>query len=218
MQQAPRSTAPLAARPLSLIQIQLEQHSRLVKAAIWFLCLLPAVRLLLGAFTDQLGSNPVEFVTRSTGTWTLNLLCVTLMVSPLKTLLNAPALLKLRRLLGLFAFFYALLHLTTWVWFDQWFDLHDMWNDVVKRPFITVGFTAVVLLIPLALTSNKASMKWLGRKWGMLHRLVYVIAVLGVLHYYWLVKKDVTQPVIYGLVVAGLLAWRLWRARRAIAK
>ncbi len=211
MRQVTGATTPPITRQRNVFQIQIEQHTRLVKVAIWVLCLLPALRLVVGAFTNQLGSNPVEFVTRSTGTWTLVLLCVTLSVSPLRIVFNVPALLKLRRLLGLFAFFYSMLHLTTWVWFDQWFDLSDMWNDVVKRPFITVGFSAVVLLIPLAVTSNKASMKWLGRKWGTLHKLVYVIAALGVLHYYWLVKKDITQPVIYGCVVACLLAWRVWR-------
>jgi methionine sulfoxide reductase heme-binding subunit len=188
-----------------------EQHLGVIKSIIWLLCLLPATRLLIGALTHQLGANPLEFITRSTGTWTLVLLCATLTVSPLRALLNLPQLIKVRRLLGLFAFFYALLHVTTWAWFDQWFDLQDMWRDVVKRPFITVGFAAFVLLIPLALSSNKASMRRLGRRWGLLHLLLYPVACLGVLHYYWLVKKDITQPVIYAGVVAVLLGYRAWR-------
>ncbi len=206
-----------APRPLATslsMNSRIEQQLVSIKALIWALCLLPAGRLLVGAFTDQLGANPIEFITRSTGTWTLVLLCITLSVSPLKQLLNWPWLLRLRRLVGLFAFFYASLHCLTWVWFDQWFDLSDMWRDIVKRPFITVGFTAFVLLIPLAMSSNKASMKRLGRRWSQLHSLVYLISVLGVLHYYWLVKKDITQPVIYAGVVSLLLAWRvprLWR-------
>jgi methionine sulfoxide reductase heme-binding subunit len=189
----------------------LDQRLVFVKTLIWFLCLLPAVQLLIGALTSQLGANPIEVITRSTGKWALIIICVTLAVSPTKALLRLPVLLKLRRLLGLFAFFYASLHLMTWVWFDQWFDLSDMWRDVVKRPFITVGVIAFVLLIPLAITSTKASMKRLGRKWGLLHKSIYLIACLGVLHFYWLVKKDITQPMIYGGVVAVLLGWRVWR-------
>lgn len=192
-------------------------HSGLVKVklVVWLLCLAPLTRLVVGAFTNNLGTNPIELITRSTGTWTLVFLCCGLAVTPLRVLSGWTWLAKLRRLLGLFAFFYAVLHLTTWVWFDQWFDLGDMVKDIYKRPFITVGFLAVVLLVPLALTSNLAMMKRLGRHWTRLHKLVYLIAPLGVLHYFWLVKLDVTQPLIYAAVVAALLGWRVWRARKA---
>jgi methionine sulfoxide reductase heme-binding subunit len=185
-----------------------------VKVLLWLLCLLPLARLVIGAFTDQLGTHPIELITRSTGTWTLVFLCCTLAVTPLRVMTQANWMAQLRRPIGLFAFFYALLHMSTWVWFDQWFDVSAMIKDVIKRPFITVGMLSVILLTPLALTSTKAMMKKLGRNWMRLHQLVYVVACLGVLHYYWLVKRDVTQPVIYGVIVAGLLGWRIWRSRR----
>ncbi len=184
------------------------------KVLLWLLCLLPLARLVLGAFTGRLGTNPVELITRSTGTWTLVFLCCSLAVTPVRVITQAHWLAQLRRPIGLFAFFYAMLHMSTWVWFDQWFDLNTMFKDVIKRPFITVGMLAVVLLVPLALTSTKGMMKRLGRNWSRLHQLVYVVACLGVLHYYWLVKRDVTQPVIYAVVIAGLLGWRVWRKRR----
>ena len=182
-----------------------------IKVCVWILCLIPFVRLLAGAITGQLGTNPIELITRSTGTWTLVFLCCTLAVSPVRQITGWVWLAKLRRLLGLFTYFYVCLHLTTWIWFDQWFDLSDMIRDVIKRPFITVGMAAFLLLTPLALTSNKVAMKRLGRSWAVLHRLVYVIAVLAVVHYWWMVKKDLTQPIIYAVVVAGLLGWRVWR-------
>jgi methionine sulfoxide reductase heme-binding subunit len=186
-----------------------------VKVLLWVLFLLPLARLVFGAFTNQLGTNPIELITRSTGTWTLVFLCCTLAVTPLRVMTGAHWLAQLRRPIGLFAFFYALLHMSTWIWFDHWFDLSAMINDVIKRPFITVGMLSVVLLTPLALTSTKVMMKKLGRQWSRLHQLVYVIACLGVLHYYWLVKRDITQPVIYGVIVAALLGWRVWRNRRS---
>lgn len=185
-----------------------------VKIVVWLLCLAPLCRLVIGAFTQNLGTNPIELITRSTGTWTLVFLCSSLAVTPLRVISGWTWLANLRRLLGLFAFFYAILHLSTWVWFDQWFDLSDMVKDIYKRPFITVGFLAVVLLLPLALTSNRVMMKRLGRNWSRLHKLVYVIAPLGVLHYFWLVKLDVTEPLIYAGVVAALLSWRVWRAQK----
>ena len=182
-----------------------------IKVCVWIVCLIPFVRLLAGAITGQLGTNPIELITRSTGTWTLVFLCCTLAVSPVRQITGWVWLAKLRRLLGLFTYFYVCLHLTTWIWFDQWFDLSDMIRDVIKRPFITVGMAAFLLLTPLALTSNKVAMKRLGRRWAVLHRLVYLIAVLAVVHYWWMVKKDLTQPIIYAVVVAGLLGWRVWR-------
>lgn len=173
------------------------------------LCLLPLVRLVVLGATGGLGANPIEFVTRSTGTWTLVGLLMTLSVTPLRRLSGNAGLLRYRRMLGLFAFFYACLHFVTYLWLDQFFDLAAIARDIVKRPFVTVGFAAFVLLIPLAATSNQAMMRRLGRNWQRVHRMVYPIAVLGVIHYLWLVKKDMTQPLIYGGVLIVLLAVRL---------
>jgi methionine sulfoxide reductase heme-binding subunit len=156
-----------------------------------------------------LGANPIEFITRSTGTWTLVGLMVTLSVTPLRRLTGRAELLRYRRMLGLFAFFYAGLHFVTYIWLDQFFDPAAIAKDIIKRPFITVGFTAFVLLIPLAATSTHAMMRRLGRRWQFLHRLIYPIALLGVIHYLWLVKKDLTEPLIYGVILALLLAVRL---------
>lgn len=185
------------------------------------ICLLPLMRLIGLALTDGLGANPIEFITRSTGTWTLVGLLVTLAITPLRRLSGNAGLVRYRRMLGLFAFFYACLHGLTYFWLDQFFDVAAIARDILKRPFVTVGFAALVLLVPLALTSSRAMMRRLGRNWQRLHRLVYAIALLGVVHYLWLVKKDVTEPLVYGGVLAVLLALRLpWvvagieRARR----
>lgn len=177
--------------------------------------LLPLLRLVAGYFLGWLGANPIEFITRSTGTWTLVGLAITLSITPLRKLLNWPWLLRLRRTAGLLAFFYACLHFTTYIWFDRFFDLDDILKDIVKRPFITVGFAAFVLLVPLATTSNNAIIKRLGaRLWQRIHYAVYLIAVLAVVHYWWLVKKDITQPAIYAAVFFLLLALRLfWKLR-----
>ncbi len=181
------------------------------KAALFTLCLVPLARLVFFAFTDRLGANPIEFVLRSLGTWTLTLLLVTLSITPLRRLTGWNSLIRVRRLLGLFAFFYACLHFLTYAGVDQSFDLMTIIADVVKRPYITIGFTCFVLLIPLAATSTNAMQRRLGgRRWQMLHRLIYLIAVGGVVHYLWLVKKDITQPVLYGLVLCVLLGLRLW--------
>jgi sulfoxide reductase heme-binding subunit YedZ len=178
---------------------------------IWLfaICLLPLMRLLVLGFGDGLGANPIEFITRSTGTWTLVGLMVTLSVTPLRRLTGRSELVRYRRMLGLFVFFYACLHFTTYIWLDQFFDPAAIVKDIIKRPFITVGFTAFVLLIPLALTSTHAMMRRLGRRWQQLHRLVYAIAMLGVIHYLWLVKKDLTDPLIYAVALALLLVLRL---------
>lgn len=183
------------------------------KAALFALCLAPLARLVFFAFTDRLGANPIEFVLRSLGTWTLTLLLVTLSITPLRRLSGWNGLIRVRRMLGLFAFFYACLHFLTYAGVDQGFDLSAIFADVVKRPYITIGFTCFLLLIPLAATSTNAMQRWLGgRCWQQLHRLVYLIAVGGVVHYVWLVKKDITQPVLYGLVLAVLLGLRfVWR-------
>ena len=182
---------------------------RLAKPLLFLLCLVPLVRLVVLALMDGLGANPIEFVTHSTGTWTLVFLLITLSVTPLRQLSGYSALLRYRRMLGLFAFFYVCLHFTTYIWWDQFFDWAGIVKDVVKRPFITIGFAGFLLMIPLAITSTNAMMRRLGRRWQALHRAVYAVAVAGVVHYWWLVKKDITQPAIYGLVLALLLGYRL---------
>jgi methionine sulfoxide reductase heme-binding subunit len=179
------------------------------KVWIALLCLLPLLRLVGLGISGGLGANPIEFITRSTGTWTLVGLLVTLSVTPLRRLTGCADLIRVRRMLGLFAFFYACLHFVTYVWLDQFFDPSAIARDIVKRPFITVGFSAFVLLLPLAVTSSHAMMRRLGRRWQQLHRLIYVIAMLGVIHFLWLVKKDLTEPLTFGAVLALLLALRL---------
>ena len=184
---------------------------RACKTAIWLLCLAPLLRLVWKGFHDGLGANPIEFVTLSTGTWALVLLLVSLSVTPLRQLTGIAWLIRFRRLVGLFAFFYAVLHFTTYIWLDQFFDLNSIYRDVIKRPFITIGFAAFVLLLPLAITSNNTMIKKLGRRWQTLHRLIYPIAILAVLHYWLLVKQDVTQPLIYATVLSMLLGYRVWK-------
>ena len=188
-----------------------------LKFVLWVVCLAPLGRLLWFFYSDMtrgtllLTANPIEFITRSTGTWTLVWLLATLCVSPLRGRLNWPPLIRVRRLLGLFAFFYACLHLSTYLWLDQFFNWPGIVKDIAKRPFITVGFSAWLLLLPLALTSTQWAMRKLGRRWQKLHRLAYVAPTLGVLHYWWLVKADVRDPLAYGLVLLLLLAWRVRR-------
>lgn len=173
------------------------------------ICLLPLLRLIVLGGSGGLGANPIEFITRSTGTWVLVGLLVTLSVTPLRRLTGRTDLIRYRRMLGLFTFFYASLHFVTYIWLDQFFDPSSIARDIIKRPFITVGFSAFVLLIPLAITSTHAMMRRLGRRWQQLHRLVYAVSALGVVHYLWLVKKDLTEPLIYGTVLAVLLILRL---------
>ncbi|MEX3952578.1 protein-methionine-sulfoxide reductase heme-binding subunit MsrQ [Paraburkholderia sp. EG287B] len=194
------------------------------KAAVFVAALYPLARLLLFGFTDGLGANPIEFITRSTGLWTLVFLCITLAVTPLRRLTGWNTLVRFRRMLGLFAFFYATLHFTTYIWFDKWFDVAAMLKDVGKRPFITVGFAAFVLLIPLAVTSTRAMARRLGRRWQTLHRLIYAIGVLAILHFWWMKagKHDLVLPKLYGAIMLALLGWRVavwllarWRAARA---
>lgn len=181
------------------------------KILLFLACLMPLARLLWLGFHDGLGANPIEFITRSTGTWTLTFLLITLAITPLRRLSGWQWPIRLRRMLGLFAFFYACLHFTTYLWLDQFFDLSAIYQDIFKRPFITVGFSSFLLLIPLAATSTQAMLRRLGgRNWQRLHRLVYLVAIGGVAHYWWLVKKDVTQPAIYAAVLALLLGYRLW--------
>jgi sulfoxide reductase heme-binding subunit YedZ len=188
---------------------------KLLKGVLFIAACMPFLRLVIFTFTDQLGANPVEFITRNTGDWTLYFLCITLTVTPLRRFTGWNWLVRLRRMLGLFAFFYASLHFMTFLWFDHFFDVAEMLKDVVKRPFITVGFGAFMLLIPLAATSTNAMIKRLGgKRWQWLHRLIYLIAPLGILHYWWMKagKNDFSQPILFGLIVAALLLLRLyWR-------
>lgn len=186
-----------------------------LKALLFGLCLVPLARLVWLATAGGLGANPIEFVIRSLGTWTLVLLLATLTVTPMRQLTGWNALIRIRRMLGLFAFFYACLHFLAYAGIDQFFDLRAIIADVVKRPYITIGFSCLLLLIPLAITSTNAMQRRLGgRRWQHLHRLVYVIAIGGVVHYWWLVKKDITQPLIYAVLLAVLLLVRIVKAIR----
>jgi methionine sulfoxide reductase heme-binding subunit len=192
------------------------------KCALFTLLLMPLALLVWRVMNDKLGANPVEFVTRATGWWVLFLLCVTLCVTPARKLLGLPWLLRVRRMLGVFAFFYAALHFTIYIWADQNFDLQGVAKDIAKRPFVTLGFAAFVLLIPLAATSFNAAIKWIGgKRWQTLHKAIYAIAILGVLHFLWhkLGKNIVLEPSLFALAVALLLGWRVvqWRATRASA-
>jgi methionine sulfoxide reductase heme-binding subunit len=181
-----------------------------VKLGVFLLGLAPVAWLSYAAFTENLGANPIVEITHETGVWTLRLLALTLLITPLRRLTGWNWLIRFRRMIGLFAFFYGTLHFLTYFWLDQFFDLHSILKDIVKRPFITVGFTAFVLLIPLALTSTTGWIRRLGgKRWNRLHRLVYVSAILGVVHYYWLVKADVSRPIRYGAIIGVLLLARL---------
>ncbi|MBZ5703280.1 MAG: sulfoxide reductase heme-binding subunit YedZ [Acidobacteriia bacterium] len=192
------------------------------KAAVFLAGLLPLAALLWRALHHGLTANPIEFITHATGDWTLRFLLLTLAVTPLRTALRLPELIRFRRLLGLFAFFYACLHFSTYIGLDKFFDLAEMAKDVAKRRFITVGFAAFLLLLPLAVTSTAGWIRRLGgRRWQLLHRAIYFSALAGVIHYYWLVKSAVLRPLAYGLVLGLLLLWRFaeWsvRSRRTLA-
>lgn len=190
----------------------------LIKTIVFVLALVPLVRTGFGA-SDS--ADPLAFLTHGTGDWALYMLCITLAVTPLRRLTGLNWMLKLRRMLGLFAFFYALLHFITFIWFDHFFDVHAIWKDVLKRPFITVGFAAFVLLIPLAATSTNAMVRRLGgKRWQALHKLIYVIAPLAVLHYWWMKagKHDIAKPMLFAFIVAGLLVLRMyWNRAKAQA-
>jgi len=181
---------------------------------------MPAATIAVHFYQGNVTANPVEYLQHATGNWTLRFLLIALAITPLRKLLNVPDLIRFRRMLGLFAFFYVCLHFLTYIGPDQVFSLSGMWKDVAKRRFITVGFLGFVLLIPLALTSTKASIRRLGgKRWQALHRLIYVTACCGVIHYYWLVKSDHRVPLEYGAVLAVLLLYRLavalWKRRLA---
>src|SRR6516162_6239810 len=182
---------------------------RYLKPIIFLACLTPLARLAWKAYNSGLGANPIQVITFSTGTWTLTFLLITLSITPLRKLTKQYWLIQYRRMLGLFAFFYGCLHFTTYIWLDQFFDLHSIYKDIHKRPFITAGFTAFVLMIPLAATSTQWAIRKLGKRWQKLHRLIYFSASAGVVHYIWLVKKDVRVPFIYAAVLGILLLYRV---------
>jgi sulfoxide reductase heme-binding subunit YedZ len=183
---------------------------RWVKPVVFLACLVPLARLGWKAYMGLLGANPIEVITHSTGDWLLRFLLITLAVTPVRKLTGQLWLIRYRRMLGLFAFFYGVLHFLTYIWLDKFFDLHEMLVDIAKRRFITVGFAGFALLIPLALTSTTAWIRRLGgKRWQNLHRLVYFSAIAGVIHYYWLVKADVRKPLEYAFVLSLLLGYRL---------
>ena len=184
----------------------------LAKPVVFLLCLLPFIWLFYGAFTNNLGANPAEYLIRATGDWTLRFLCIVLAVTPLRVLTSTPQLARFRRMLGLFVYFYVVLHLLSYSWFDMGFDVPDIAKDIAKRPFILVGFSAFVLLTPLAATSFNRAIKALGAKrWQMLHKLVYLIAGLGLLHFFWMRagKNNFNEVFIYAAIIAVLLGWRV---------
>ena len=193
--------------------------NRWTKVVLFILCLVPLAWLGWRAYQQQLTANPIEFITHYTGDWTIRFLLITLSVTPLRKLFNQPQLARFRRMLGLFAFFYGCLHLMTWLWLDKFFDLSEMWKDVVKRRFITAGMTAFLLMLPLAITSTAGWVRRLGFvRWQRLHRLIYFSALAGVIHYYWLVKSDVRLPLMYGGIWAALMCYRLVVRMRAPRK
>lgn len=183
--------------------------SRLLKPVVFLVCLIPFAYLLTGVFTENLGANPVEYLARSTGDWSLRFLLVVLAVTPLRRITGWRFLIKLRRMLGLFAFFYVTVHLLVYAVLDLTLDWSFLLEDILERPYITIGFTAWVLLIPLAVTSTNRMMRWLGKRWKTLHKLVYLIGLLGVIHYWWLIKKDLQEPIIYATILFVLLVMRL---------
>lgn len=183
------------------------------KPLLMLLLALPAVWLIYAAFNDLLGANPAEALTRQTGDWTLRGLCVVLAITPLREITGTPALLRFRRTLGVSTFIYACLHMLCYAWFDQGLAFDDIWRDILKRPFIWLGFGGLLAMLPLALTSFNAAIRWMGvKRWQTLHRLVYATAVLAVLHFFWMRagKNDFTEVLVYAAVLGMLLAWRIW--------
>jgi len=201
-----------------------QKSVRALKLVLFLLCLVPLGKLALealGLAGMSLGANPIEELIHRFGKWGLNFLLITLAVTPVRRLTGLAWLMRFRRMLGLFAFFYLLMHFLTYAGLDQRFDITVIVEDVIERPYITIGMTALLLLIPLAITSTNAMMRRLGRRWQKLHRLVYAIAILGVWHFYWQVKQDILEPLIYALILAFLLCYRLlirWRRRRVVSK
>lgn len=185
-----------------------------VKPLLFTLCLLPLIWLIYAATTNQLGANPAEALIRSTGDWTLRFLCLVLAITPLRVLTKTPALARFRRMLGLFVYFYGVLHMLSYGWFDMGLNMPDIVNDIVKRPFILVGFISMVVLTTLAATSFNRAVKFLGgKRWQLLHRTVYAVALLALLHFFWMRsgKNDFEEVFVYALILGGLLGWRLFR-------
>lgn len=191
--------------------------TRLLKPLVFACALIPLVLMGWGVWQDSLGANPIEAVTRSTGDWALRFLLLTLALSTLRRLVGWTQGIRLRRMLGLFAFFYASVHLILYLWLDQFFDWGGIWRDLLKRPFITVGMLAFLMLIPLAITSPKAMLRRLGKRWKTLHTLIYPLSMLAVLHFWWMkdAKSDVFEPLLYALILAALLGERLYQRFRA---
>jgi len=195
-----------------------EKFVRLLKLLVFVLCLGPAFVLTWKGFHNRLGANPIDVITRTTGHWTLNFLLITLAVTPLRRMTSMAWMIRFRRMLGLYAFFYGSLHLMTYLWLDKFFDLHDIVHDIAKRRFITAGMTAWTLMLPLALTSTAGWIRRLGgKRWRIVHRLIYLSAAAGVIHFIWLVKADLRRPLTYAAVLATLLGFRLivWARSRA---
>ena len=201
----------VAATPPVPVRLKSLLLHRFAKPVAFVLALLPFCWLVYAAVTNQLGANPAEALIRSTGDWTLRFLCLVLTVTPLRVITNTPALARFRRMLGLFMYFYAVVHLLSYSWFDMGFDVPDIVKDIIKRPFILVGFAAIVLLTPLALTSFNRAIKTLGaRRWQTLHKLVYVIAGLAILHFFWMRagKNNFAEVLVYAAILGTLLGWR----------
>lgn len=187
------------------------------KALLFVLCLVPLGYLVWRGYRQDLTANPIEFITHTTGDWTLRFLLITLAITPLRALLKQPQLIRFRRMLGLFAFFYGLLHLATWAWLDKGFDVSEMWADVIKRRFITSGMAGLLLMAPLAVTSTAGWVRRMGfTRWQFLHRAIYLSALAGVIHYYWGVKSDIRLPVLYGAIFSMLMLYRAgaWMVKR----
>jgi sulfoxide reductase heme-binding subunit YedZ len=198
-------------RPTLLVRVKILLLHHFAKPVAFALVLLPFCWLLLAASTQQLGANPAEALSRATGDWTLRFLCLVLALTPLRVMTGTPALARFRRMLGLFVYFYAVLHLLCYSWFDMGFNAADIAKDIAKRPFILVGFSAFLLLTPLALTSFNRAIKTLGaRRWQLLHKLIYAVATLAILHFFWMRagKNNFAEVFVYALVLGVLLAWR----------
>ena len=193
------------------MQIPEPYFTRVFKPVLFILLLLPALYYAYGIWQDTLGANPLEAVIRGLGDWGLRILLLTLLVSPLRRIINWPQLLRTRRMLGLYAYFYVVLHLFGYLWFDQFFDWEEIWFDILERPFITIGMVAVILLTPLAITSTKRMIRRLGKNWKRLHSLVYPISILALIHFWMMVKLDIREPVIYSILLAILLGERVYR-------
>jgi len=210
-------TSRLALMLASISKVPDRKQVARLKAAVFLLCLIPLIRLVWLAIHDDLSANPVEFVERSTGYWALFMLLATLSLSPVRLLTGRTWQLQFRRMLGLFMFFYACLHVTSYLWLDYSFIWPDIIKDIVKHPYVLVGAAAFMLTLPLAATSSNLMIKLLRERWKKLHQLVYLIAVLGVLHFWWLVKKDIREPLLYALILAFLLLVRFYRKPKARA-